>query len=86
MGLVDRSLTKDSELLLEGLNRWQLDFDTDDGDGWWSNYLTHPRKHQRRIESIQDVMTMAESHSAFDVLSRDWSLDQNKVNTKPRSN
>lgn len=80
IGLVDRSLTKDSELLLEGLNWWQLDFDTDDEDGWWSNYLSQPHEHQRRIDSLQGVMTMAENHSAFDVLARDWSLDQNKVN------
>lgn len=80
IGLVDRSLTKDSELLLEGLNWWQLDFDTDDEDGWWSNYLSRPREHRRRIDSLQDIMAMAENHSAFDVLSRGWSLDQNKVN------
>lgn len=84
MGLVDRSLTKDSELLLEGLNWWELDLDTDDGDGWWFNYLSNPREHQRCIDSLQSVTTMAECHSAFDVLSRDWSLDQNKVNTKPK--
>jgi DNA polymerase III delta prime subunit len=85
IGLVDRSLIKDSELLLEGLNWWQLDFDMDDEDGWWSNYLSQPHEHQGRLGSLQDVTTMAESHSAFDVLSRDWSLDQNKVNIKPKS-
>lgn len=79
IGLVDKSLAKDSELLLEGLNWWQLDFDTDDEDGWWPNYLSRPHEHERHIDLLQDVMTMAESHSAFDVLSRDWSLDQNKV-------
>lgn len=82
MGLVDKSLTKDSELLLEGLNWWQLDLDTDDEDGWWSSYLSRPREYQRRIDSLQDVMAMAESHSALDALSCDWSLDQKKVNTK----
>lgn len=85
MGLVDRSLTKDSELLLEGLNWWQLDFDMDNEDGGWSDYLSHPREYQRRIDSLHDVMAMAESHSVFDVLSCDWSLDQKKVNTKPES-
>lgn len=80
IGLVDRSLNKDSELLLEGLKWWQLPFDTDDEDGWWSNCLSLPQEHKRRIDSLQDVMTMAENLSAFDVLSQNWSLDQNKVN------
>uniref|UniRef100_A0A093VMS9 Telomere length regulation protein elg1 n=1 Tax=Talaromyces marneffei PM1 TaxID=1077442 RepID=A0A093VMS9_TALMA len=78
MSLVDKSLIKDSELLLEGLNWWQLDFDTDNEDGWWSHYLSRPAEDHRRIDSLQDVMTMAENHSAFDVLSRHWSLDPNK--------
>ncbi|EED22851.1 conserved hypothetical protein [Talaromyces stipitatus ATCC 10500] len=80
IALVDKSLVKDSELLLEGLDWWQLDIDAADEDVWWTNYLSQPRQHQKRIDQLQDVMTLADSHSAFDVLSRNWSLDQNKDN------
>lgn len=83
--LVDKSLGKESELLLEGRNWWGLNFDTDSGCRSPLDYSepTAANRSQSRLESIQDAMILADNISAFDTLSHNWSLDPNEVSLIP---
>jgi sorting nexin-8 len=79
--LIDNGLARESELLLEGRNWWELNFETDGKDGWPFNYSEPEPEHQsqNRLDTIQNAMFLADSLSALDILSHSWSLDQKEV-------
>lgn len=81
--LVDSSpLDKETELILEKLNWWNLDMADSRAGGWDSSSLSvHSEKYkdENRVHRLQDVAALTDSWSVFDLLSRSWSLNPEEV-------
>jgi DNA polymerase III delta prime subunit len=83
--LTKNSLARETELLLEGLNWWQLEFDTEETPATTritSSISTTPNSSETHLEQLRHAATLADNHSALDILAHSWSLNQKEVSLK----
>ncbi|CRG84144.1 ATPase family AAA domain-containing protein 5 [Talaromyces islandicus] len=76
--LTKDSLVRETELLVEGMNWWQLELDAEQEAELTSFVSATSNSSGTHLEQLQRAAILAESHSALDILSHSWSLNQTK--------
>ncbi|KAH8705292.1 hypothetical protein BGW36DRAFT_353700 [Talaromyces proteolyticus] len=81
--MTKNSLARESELLLEGMNWWQLEIDMEGVRPHYSSVPATQDSCDTRIEELQIATILADSCSSLDMLAHSWSLDANEDELDP---